>query len=547
MLGRAGGLTVLQANGDRYSVLQGDKLRFGNVDTVISYSSTVHTQVCAYQNCTACLCLRPSHSLQYQSCNKPITSSSFSSLAAPAIWTASWFVCSCQMHLAGNQVTYRQHDADAHALQATTGTHAQLAAVQDATLRATEPQSIVDRSPTPEMANANTPSAPVPNTDNDVTLPWDDAPAYQQDYQPEADDNSQVAAWNNETQAVEPMFAVTEQQAAAPNLLPDTQVNEVPSEMPRGSILASHQQAALLGSAARSSQDRQTPPAQTSGSPHAPVAEPTQLVGEPTQLAFPLGPSSGPVGTSSGPQAGTALASAAAQAMTGAQPTQASLLPSSAGFSTGMPSLAPVNDPPAAVASATSAPGSQAAAGAGETAGSLPISRPQADAVLHLPSQPSGSQHAAHPHGPPKHTPAAAAAGVSTATAAGKQLGSKISQPQQAPQGLPAGAGDSEQGPSEKQVPTAEADVATEEAACSLPAEASSGHNTLLDSVLGHDDDDSIWMPPASMPGSEGPSQEAEPVVLPPARGQNLPLQSALLSSGTANLTPALASSCTKL
>jgi hypothetical protein len=48
MLGRAGGLTVLQANGDRYSVLQGDKLRFGNVDTVISYS-TVHAQVCAYQ------------------------------------------------------------------------------------------------------------------------------------------------------------------------------------------------------------------------------------------------------------------------------------------------------------------------------------------------------------------------------------------------------------------------------------------------------------------------------------------------------------------
>ena len=39
MLGRAGGLTVLQANGDRYSVLQGDKLRFGTVETVISYGA----------------------------------------------------------------------------------------------------------------------------------------------------------------------------------------------------------------------------------------------------------------------------------------------------------------------------------------------------------------------------------------------------------------------------------------------------------------------------------------------------------------------------
>ncbi len=434
----------------------------------------------------------------------------------------------------------RQHDADAHALQATTGAHAQLAAVQDANLQATEPQGIVDRSPTPEMANVNPPSAPVPNTDNDMTLPWDDAPAEQQDYQPGADDNSQGAAMNNETQAVEPVFAETEQQAAANHMLPDTQVNELPSEVPHASVLASHQQAAILGSAARLSQDRPTaPPAQTSGPPHVPVAEPTQL-------ALPLGPSSGPVGTSSGPPAGTALASAAAQAMTGAQPTQASLLPSSAGFSTGMPSLAPVNDPPAAVASATSAPGAEAAASAGQTAGSLPISRPQADAVLHLPSQPSGSQHAAHPHGPPTRTPAAAAAGISTATAGGEQPGSKPSQPQQAPQALPAG--DSEQGPSEKQVPIAEAGVGTEGAAAdSLPAQASSGHNTLLDSVLGHDDDDSIWMPPASMPGSEGPSQEAEPAVLPPTRGQDVPLQSGLQSSGTANLTPVLASSCTKL
>ncbi|DBB04110.1 TPA: hypothetical protein ACH3X1_013160 [Trebouxia sp. C0004] len=455
MLGRAGGLTVLQANGDRYSVLQGDKLRFGNVDTVISYS-TVHAQ-------------------------------------------------------------------------ADPGTHAGLAAVQDANLQASEPESIVDRSPTPEMANANPPSTPVPNTDNDVTLPWNDAPAEQQDYQPEADSNSQGAAMNNETQAVEPMFAETEQQAAASSLLPDTQVIEVPSEMPHGSKFASHQQAAILCSAARSSQDRQTA---TSGSPQAPTAEPTQLLGEPTQLASVTGPFTGPVSTPSGPQAGTALASAAAQAMTGAQPTQASLLPSSAGFSTGMPSLAPINDPPAAVASATSALGSEAAASAGQTAGSLPISRPQADAALHLPSQPSGSQHAAHPHGPPKRTPAAA--GMSTATVGGEQPGSKTSQLQQASQALPAGAVDSEQGPSEKQVPIAEADVDAEEAAGRLHAEGSSGQNTVLDSVLGHDDDDSIWMPHATVPGSQGTSQEAEPAVLPPTRGQDLPLQSALLSSGNA-------------
>jgi len=74
--------------------------------------------------------------------------------------------------------------------------------------------------------------------------------------------------------------------------------------------------------------------------------------------------------------------------------------------------------------------------------------------------------------------------------------------------------------------------VDTVEAAGSLPAQASSGHNTLLDSVLGHDDDDSIWMPPACMPDSEGPSQEAEPAVLPPSKQPDVPLQSALLSSG---------------
>ena len=44
MLGRAGGLTVLQSRGDRYSVLPGDKLKFGTLDTFISYGA-VHEQV----------------------------------------------------------------------------------------------------------------------------------------------------------------------------------------------------------------------------------------------------------------------------------------------------------------------------------------------------------------------------------------------------------------------------------------------------------------------------------------------------------------------
>lgn len=54
MLGRAGGLTVLQSKGDRYSVLQGDKLRFGSVDTIITYS-TVPEQVSLNQNPDACI------------------------------------------------------------------------------------------------------------------------------------------------------------------------------------------------------------------------------------------------------------------------------------------------------------------------------------------------------------------------------------------------------------------------------------------------------------------------------------------------------------
>ena len=59
MLGRAGGLTVLQSRGDRYSVLPGDKLKFGNVETTISYSRIYH-QVCP--TITTCLALCKSYS-----------------------------------------------------------------------------------------------------------------------------------------------------------------------------------------------------------------------------------------------------------------------------------------------------------------------------------------------------------------------------------------------------------------------------------------------------------------------------------------------------
>ena len=59
MLGRAGGLTVLQSKGDRYSVLPGDKLKFGNIETIISYSRSFH-QVSA--TTPICLALRnPTH------------------------------------------------------------------------------------------------------------------------------------------------------------------------------------------------------------------------------------------------------------------------------------------------------------------------------------------------------------------------------------------------------------------------------------------------------------------------------------------------------
>lgn len=426
------------------------------------------------------------------------------------------------------------------ALQATAGSHAQAAALQDDIQQTTGHQGNIDRSPTPEMAIANPPSAPLPNTDNDMTLPWDDPPDHQQDYASmhETDGGRRPSAVNHDTQAFEPMFAETQLQAPSTDLLPETQVNEIPSAMPPASLLGSHQQAAKLGSASKPSQERQTAtdnpgfPSLASGLPHVPVAEPTQLVGEPTQLALQLGSkanSSGPLGTSSSPQKGTALASAAAQAMTGAQPTQASVLPSSAGLPTGMPSLAPEtvpSQPAVAGTSATGANGSQAVAGASLGPGNLPVTRPQADAVLHLPSQPSGSQHAAHPHGPPRHTEAAAAEAPSAAPGPAQPTGrsSQALQPPQGPGATADGSASQQKHAQQQQLPAAEPEVGGHGSADDASAEGS-GHNTLLDSVLGHDEDDSIWMPPASMPDSEGPSQEA--AVLPAAGGQDMPLQSA--------------------
>ena len=425
------------------------------------------------------------------------------------------------------------------ALQATAGSHAQAAAPQDGIQQTTGHQGNLDRSPTPEMANANPPSAPLPNTDNDMTLPWDDPPDHQQDYASmnETDSGRRPGAVNHDTQAFEPMFAETQLQAPSTDLLPETQVNEIPSAMPPASLLGSHQQAAKLGSASRLSQERQTAtdnpgfPSLASGLPHVPVAEPTQLVGEPTQLALPLGHSSGPAGTSSSLQTGTALASAAAQAMTGAQPTQASVLPSSAGLPTGMPSLAPEispSQPAVAGTSATGAGRAQAVAGASLGPGNLPVTRPQADAVLHLPSQPSGSQHAAHPHGPPRHTEAATAEAPSAEAPGHAQPTGRSTQALQPPQGS-GGAADgsaSQQKHAQQQLPAAEPEVGGHGTHVADEASAEgSDHNTLLDSVLGHDEDDSIWMPPASMPDSEGPSQEA--AVLPAAGGQDMPLQSA--------------------
>ena len=59
----------------------------------------------------------------------------------------------------------------------------------------------------------------------------------------------------------------------------------------------------------------------------------------------------------------------------------------------------------------------------------------------------------------------------------------------------------------------------------------SSDHNTLLDSVLGHDDDDSIWMPPASLPESQE-AAAAEAASLPAEGGQDMRLQTHMPTAG---------------
>ena len=384
------------------------------------------------------------------------------------------------------------------------------------------------------MANAQAPSAPVPNTDNDMTLPWDDPPDDQEQPPIEnaANGSSGPAADNNDTQAVEPIFAETQQQAPPPTLLPETQVNDVPAAVSAGLFHGSGQQIASLESAGvpHGSHASSVP---ALGLPNVPVAEPTQLAFEPTQLAFPLGPSATPAGGSSAPQAGTALASAAAQAMTGAQPTQASLLPSSAGFTSGMPSLAQSSNQsqPAVNAAGTSTPGaSRRADGAGPSASMLPISRPQADAVLHVPSQPSGSQHAAHPHGPPRLPESTTAGQPPSDNPAVDQAAGSNSQSQ--PHAQAADAGKDRHTEHQQQHSPRVPDGDSHRTSVGMSAD-TSGQSALLDSILGHDDDDSIWMPPASIPDSQEPSPGAEPAALPAAGGQDLPLQPELLSAGT--------------
>lgn len=346
---------------------------------------------------------------------------------------------------------------------------------------ATQGRQHVSRSPTPDMAAAQVPSAPTAATDNDMTLPWDDPLDDQPDLQRKGSPGN--AAVNTENEVHEPSHAAEQPLTEAP-ILPDTQANDPPDVMGAGfrELSTGPQDLAFAE------------PTQLADAPTHLMGEPTQLMGEPTQLAVPAAPSAQP-----GSQAGTALASAAAQAMTGAHPSQASVLPSSGGFPTAMPSLA---DPPPAPA--PSPAGSALAQNSGPEQGmskSLPMSGPEADAVLHLPSQPSGSQHAAHPHGAPKTHGAGSAAvaapkpGSDTQNQhvdAGEQ--SQHEQTQQGVAGSQGGQGDSAAG----------------------AAAGSSDHNTLLDSVLGQDDDDSIWMPHASLPDSEGGPHEG---------GQDMPLQ----------------------
>lgn len=352
---------------------------------------------------------------------------------------------------------------------------------------ATQGQQHVSRSPTPDMAAAQVASAPTAATDNDMTLPWDDPLDDQQDLQRKGSPGN--AAVNTDTQAHKPHTA--EHPSTEAPSLPDTQANDVPGDMDAGfhELPTGPQDLAFAE------------PTQLADAPTHLMGEPTQLMGEPTQVAVPAHPVAAAPRAQPGSQAGTALASAAAQAMTGAHPSQASALPSSGGFPTAMPSLA--HPPPAP---APSPAGSALAQDSGPTqdmSKSLPISGPEANVVLHLPSQPSGSQHAAHPHGPPRSQGAGSAAIAAPKPGSGTQnqqqgVGAQ-SHHEQTQQGLAASQGG--QGDS------------------AAAGAGSSDHNTLLDSVLGHDDDDSIWMPPASLPDSEGGPHEGGQDMPPTAGG----------------------------
>ena len=183
-----------------------------------------------------------------------------------------------------------------------------------------------------------------------------------------------------------------------------------------------------------------------------------------------------------------------------------------------MPSLAPANNATQLAAVGVSAPqtdagATQQAVTVGEKADSLPVSRPEADAVLHLPSQPSGSQHAAHPHGtqrPPYDPPGVSAKGQQTSSAVsatqhGKPVQAHVSgatdvaadadasdsqecskHPPAAAATVTGAAGASETQQDRQQQPGAAAKGKEEKGTAD-----ESGQSILLDSGLGHDDDDS--------------------------------------------------------
>lgn len=369
----------------------------------------------------------------------------------------------------------------------------------------TETQRHISRSPTPDMAAAQAPPAPSAATDNDMTLPWDEPPDDQQDFLLKGSAGHQGdAAANTETLAHQPSLNAEQPVTEAP-ILPDTQANDLPTDLPSSRELSSgHQDSAFAE------------PTQPADAPTHLLGEPTQLVEEPTQLALPADPVAAAPTAPPGSQAGTALASAAAQAMTGAHPSQASVLTSSGGFPTAMPSLA--QPQPAPGPSPAGSAFAQNSGPAQVKSNSLPISGPEADAVLHLPSQPSGSQHAAHPHGLPRSH------GAASADPAAPKPGSRISQHQ----------GADESNHQEQTLPSVAASQKVQKNSEAAGA-GSSDHNTLLDSVLGHDDDDSIWMPPASLPNSEGHGEaEAKPANLPSEGGQHMPLQMQAPTSGRA-------------